>query len=36
MVSPPHRSVSIIEYVYLLRTDWHKAAAEAADRNAAG
>ncbi|EQL00326.1 Multi antimicrobial extrusion protein [Ophiocordyceps sinensis CO18] len=28
--------VSIIEYVYLLRTDWHKAAAEAAARNAAG
>ncbi|KAM4056812.1 matE domain-containing protein [Hirsutella rhossiliensis] len=28
--------VSIIEYTYLLRTDWHKAAAEAAARNAAG
>ncbi|RCI09508.1 hypothetical protein L249_4087 [Ophiocordyceps polyrhachis-furcata BCC 54312] len=29
-------SVSIIEYTYLLMTDWHQAAAEAAARNAAG
>ncbi|GAO16586.1 hypothetical protein UVI_02019760 [Ustilaginoidea virens] len=28
--------VSSIEYVYLLKTDWHKAAREAAARNAAG
>jgi MATE family multidrug resistance protein len=28
--------VSLIEYLYLWRTDWHKAALEAADRNAAG
>ncbi|KAK2591782.1 hypothetical protein QQS21_010513 [Conoideocrella luteorostrata] len=28
--------VSIIEYTYLLHTDWHKAAAEAEARNAAG
>ncbi|KAF4979872.1 hypothetical protein FZEAL_4006 [Fusarium zealandicum] len=29
-------SVAAIEYIYLLRTDWHKAAEEAAIRNAAG
>ncbi|KAF0640491.1 hypothetical protein FPSE5266_02527 [Fusarium pseudograminearum] len=29
-------SVALIEYIYLLRTDWHKAAEEAAVRNAAG
>ncbi|KAF5665021.1 ethionine resistance [Fusarium circinatum] len=29
-------SVASIEYIYLLRTDWHKAAEEAALRNAAG
>ncbi|RDA88053.1 hypothetical protein CP532_5267 [Ophiocordyceps camponoti-leonardi (nom. inval.)] len=29
-------SVSIIEYTYLLMTDWHQAAVEAAARNAAG
>ncbi|KAJ3522298.1 hypothetical protein NM208_g12919 [Fusarium decemcellulare] len=29
-------SVAAIEYIYLLRTDWHKAAEEAALRNAAG
>ncbi|KAM0393932.1 hypothetical protein ACHAQC_005660 [Fusarium culmorum] len=29
-------SVASIEYIYLLRTDWHKAAEEAAVRNAAG
>ncbi|PNY26065.1 transporter [Tolypocladium capitatum] len=29
-------AVSIIEYTYLLTTDWHKAVAEAAARNAAG
>ncbi|KAF4962336.1 hypothetical protein FSARC_9579 [Fusarium sarcochroum] len=29
-------SVALIEYIYLLRTDWHKAAEEAALRNAAG
>lgn len=28
--------VSIIEYTYLLKTDWHKAALEAEARNAAG
>ncbi|RGP80417.1 mate efflux family [Fusarium longipes] len=29
-------SVASIEYIYLFRTDWHKAAEEAAIRNAAG
>jgi hypothetical protein len=29
-------SVASIEYIYLFRTDWHKAAEEAAVRNAAG
>ncbi|KAH7222138.1 tyrosyl-DNA phosphodiesterase-domain-containing protein [Fusarium oxysporum] len=29
-------SVASIEYIYLFRTDWHKAAEEAALRNAAG
>ncbi|PHH59338.1 hypothetical protein CDD81_3366 [Ophiocordyceps australis] len=29
-------SVSLIEYVFLIKTDWHKAAAEAAIRTAAG
>ncbi|KAJ6444481.1 Multi antimicrobial extrusion protein [Purpureocillium lavendulum] len=28
--------VSLIEYIYLLKTDWHKAAAEAEARNQAG
>ena len=28
--------VSLIEYIYLWRTDWQQAAVEAADRNAAG
>ncbi|KID82297.1 Multi antimicrobial extrusion protein [Metarhizium guizhouense ARSEF 977] len=28
--------VSVIEYTYLLRTDWHQAVAEAEDRNEAG
>ncbi|KAJ4225482.1 hypothetical protein NW759_005176 [Fusarium solani] len=29
-------SVAAIEYIYLMKTDWHKAAEEAALRNAAG
>lgn len=31
-----NNSVAIIEYTYLLKTDWHKAALEAEARNAAG